>query len=755
MQQLPEGFRVVGQPANTPDVIPLPRTPQQREESERRNREEGYDRGDRGFDNAAKLRTEFRASPAVKEYEIVLRTFNSAMTTKPTAEGDQSLIVTFARMLDPNSVVRDTEFATAAGNEDAFTRILTQVKRQFGVDGAGRLSETGRARLREEMRNLVINGYKPNYDRTRREYEMLAQDNGITPAQVVGEPVENAFPKGLLSQPIAPAREVTLSDGQTTISGKLPDGYRQEHYDYLRQNWGNLNPGEYAQFRVGLDEKYNVAEMGLRSDPITYARFAPEANKYAREGGSPERINLPDPTRPVGAVEGAFNAAARSGAGTAFANASNAALGGIPQMLGGEQFDQNAALLRDLNPGFAQAGELAGGVAGTMLGGGALKGGAALAGSSPRLASLLANPMTTEVGYGALYGASQDGAQGAVSGALGGALGSKLGDIAGRAFPDTFAGGAMDAARDAVPSIDDLKAQAGREYAAVEAAGAVADPQATADMFRRATDILTREGRMSPAGRLIDTDTPTTRAMTLLEDYAGQQMTPTQAGAVRNVLSEGLTGQDAAQKRISGMLLDEFDTWADPVLPGISVPRETASRYLQGQQIDEAIQLANADKSRLTQSGYENALRGRFREMDRSTIRGRSRFDDQVTDAIEAVSRGDNISNLARSVGKFAPTSPMAMTVGGGAVGMLGNMAGGPMVGVPLGLLAAGAGSAGRALATSRAEKAAANALNTALGGPQYQAMLQQAAEEAAMRGRRIGGGLFGSGAVVTSRDGF
>lgn len=752
MQQNPFDDLIAPQQQPTRGVV-LPPNPAEEEERrrkqaefERNNRGESYDRTDRGADVATTLRKEFFGSKAAQDYGVALGTYNSALTTSPTAEGDQALIVNFARMLDPNSVVREGEFAIAANNEDAFTRTLTQVKRQFGVDGAGRLSDQGRSRLREEMRNLVVNRFKPPYEQARQQYGTMAQRQAVDPYLVIGEPLEAAFPRGFLDQ--QETEEPLVAPGSETQNVDIPQDYQDAHAAYIQQNWGRINPQEYAAFRSQFDQQYGYATP----PPGHYEEGALRLNSLAERGGSPSLVNpIPPVEEEMGFASQFLNSAAQSPVGAGMAGFGDAVTAGIPLALAGQGGKMNR--IREMNPGSTFIGEMGGSVAATMLGGAGLKAGSAALGASPRLAALLANPMTTEVGYGATYGATQGGAEGAAIGALGGALGQKGGQLLGKALPDSFAPGAMTQARESVPTIPQLKDKAAQQYSAVEATGAIADPAATADLLQRASNILTREGRMSPAGRLIDTDTPTNRAMTLLQDYAGQPMTPTQAGAVRNVLSEGLTGQDAAQKRITGKLLDEFDQWADPLLPGIQVPRETASRYLQGQQIDKAIKLADADAPRLTQSGRENALRGQFRNLDRSTIRGTSRFDDEVTGAIEKVARGDAISNVARGIGKFAPTSPMAMTVGGGAAGLLGNMAGGPAVGIPLGLLAAGAGTAGRNIATNRADQAATDALLTALGGPQFKALTDQAAEEAALRGGRIFGGLFGGASVAGNRE--
>lgn len=699
-------------------------------------------REDRAEDEATALRKEFFGSKAAQEYGIALGTFNSSLTTRPTAEGDQALITNFARMLDPNSVVRESEFATAAGNEAAFQRLLTNVKRQFEVDGAGRLSDQGRDRLRQEMRNLVVNRFKMPYDQAREQYTNFARIQQVDPYLVVGEPLEAAFPAGILDAPEAPANQYTPATGGTQVQDRIPAEYQQEHYNYLQQNWGQIDPQEYAVFRSQLDQKY-----GLEPNPVAYAQAVPSFNQMAQQGGTPQQLGaVPDPQAPLQGIDAIMNQAAQSPLGTFQANMGNAIAAGLPARFGGQQ--DNLEMLREINPGSSMAGEIAGNVIGSYGAGGIMRRVAPLIGA-PRIGS----PAVADTAYSAFYGATQDGAQGAIAGGLGALGGAYGGRVIGGAFPDTFAGGTRNQIRAGVPDEQQLRQQAAREYVDVEARGEIAGPDATTALTEGARALLQREGRITPQGRMIDLDTPSTRAMTLLDDFAGQPMTPTQAGTVRNVLSEGLAGQDASQRRISGMLLDEFDQWAEPVLPGISVPRETAKRYLQGAPIKQAMELADANVSKLTQSGRENALRGAFRDLDRSAIRGKNRFDPEVIDAIELASRGDNVTNAARAVGKYAPTGVIPVALGGGAAGMLGNAIGGPGVGVGLGLLAMGAGSAGRALATNRTEQAATDALLTAYGGPAFTAMMKQAEEEARMRAGMIGGGLFGGAAVQGNRQ--
>jgi len=539
-------------------------------------------------------------------------------------------------------------------------------------------------------------------------------------------------------------RNVAAPDA-TQTAVEIPPEYQAAHLRYLRDNWGNIDPQQYTVFRSRLDEQF-----GLTPNLDAYRAAVPSFNAAAQEGASPEQLGaVPAPPRDMSAIEQFINFAAQRPEGAFMANMGNAIGAGLPAYLGGEE--QNLEAIRTLNPGFSTLGEIAGGIGGSLLaGGGAARAAAMLA--NPRAASLLANPLTSDVAFSGIYGATQDGAEGAGIGAGAALAGNRLGRAIGGVMPDVFAPTQYGAARQSVPSIDDLKQLAGQQYEAVERAGVVASPRDTGQLLQRMNAVLASEGRLTPAGRMVDEAAPVNRAMTLLQDYAGQPMSPTQAGAVRSVLGEGLASPEPSQRRIASILTDEFDKWADPVLPGVDVPRATSRRYIEGQKIQQAMDIAADRTSNFTQSGSENALRNAFRNLSVGELRGTQRFSPAVSGAIDEVVQGNTVGNIARRMGKLAPTG--AIPIGAsGILGSLGYAAGGPVGGVALGAGSALLGSASRAAATRQTELAAINALDTALGGQGYLDLIEQARRLAAARGGSIGAGGFGTSAIIANRE--
>lgn len=537
-----------------------------------------------------------------------------------------------------------------------------------------------------------------------------------------------------------PGAQKELADPNATQTAvDIPKDYQIAHLRYLRDNWGRIDPRAYAAFRTGLDNQFN-----LEPNPSAYAGAVPGFNEMARQGATPEQLGaVPAPPQDLSVVGQAINNAAQSPAGGFLGNFGNALGAGLPMALSGNQ--EKLELLREAQPEGSFFGELAGNVGGAALTGG-LAGRAGL--------NLLARPFGSELAYGTLYGATQDdnALRGAATGAFGSALGSYAGQKFGGAFPDAVAPDIMRNAEAQVPTIDDLKQLAGQQYANVEATGVAAGPGDTVRLSRNLAQILQKQGRITPKDALIDENTPITKGVKLVRDFAGEPMTPTQAGAVRNVLSEGRGTGTPNERRIAKLLVDEFDKWADPVLPGVAVPRATAQRYLQGEEIAERINIGKMRGERAKGNDVGDSLRTQFGQLDEAVERGDAFFDPPTRDAIANAARGGRLTNTLRSLGKFGLGNPL--TAGGAGVGSGLAYAG---LADPLyagaALAVGAAGTAARRLAEQRTERAAQDALLTALSNDQQRALLQEAVKQAATRGGRLGGGIFGTSAGMMNRE--
>jgi hypothetical protein len=250
-----------------------------------------------------------------------------------------------------------------------------------------------------------------------------------------------------------------------------------------------------------------------------------------------------------------------------------------------------------------------------------------------------------------------------------------------------------------VPTIADLKGQASGLYRQAETRGVTATPAQTRQLAATIKQTLTDEGQLGPAGKISDADTNTSKAFNLIQQYAGRKMQPSEMNTVRKVLADSRKSSDPADQRLGSILLDQFDTWANPLAPEFGQARSVAGRYLQAQDLERARELAGARASQFTGSGFENALRTEYRSLDRNNINGNNYFNPDVVDAIEKVARGTPVSNTLRGLGRLAPTGPvsgMGSMVPAGVTALLTSPATGGAVGGTL----AGAGILGRIGAT-------------------------------------------------------
>ena len=81
------------------------------------------------FEQEEKLRREFQAR--TKVYEELRTTYSNIESSSKaqTGQGDIALITGFMKMLDPGSVVRETEFSTARDTAGLYTRLENSLKK--------------------------------------------------------------------------------------------------------------------------------------------------------------------------------------------------------------------------------------------------------------------------------------------------------------------------------------------------------------------------------------------------------------------------------------------------------------------------------------------------------------------------------------------------------------------------------------------------------------------------------------------------
>lgn len=143
----------------------------------------------------ADLRKEFNGRPEVKDFREVQGSYSvisRLAKSPPSAPGDLSLIFAFMKMLDPGSVVREGEYATAQNTTGVPDQVLNSYNR---VAKGERLNPKQRAEFLAQARN-VFESRKTRFDEISGEYRGYADDYGISADRVVTASAATSQPPG-------------------------------------------------------------------------------------------------------------------------------------------------------------------------------------------------------------------------------------------------------------------------------------------------------------------------------------------------------------------------------------------------------------------------------------------------------------------------------------------------------------------------------------------------------------------------------
>lgn len=139
------------------------------------------------------LRKEFISNPVVKDfteiapqYQRIQSALEEAKTSKNFTAVDQTLVNTFNRILDPQSVVREAEYARTAADQSILQYLKGKYDPSTGrlvLGGAGLTPETRDAMQR--MAKRFFDTSQNNYTQTAAFYSNIAQNRGFDPSLIV------------------------------------------------------------------------------------------------------------------------------------------------------------------------------------------------------------------------------------------------------------------------------------------------------------------------------------------------------------------------------------------------------------------------------------------------------------------------------------------------------------------------------------------------------------------------------------------
>jgi hypothetical protein len=169
----------------------------------------------------ASLRKEFNQES--KYFKGIAQSFGKVLATDPTAAGDVSLIFAYMKMLDPGSVVREGEQATAQNAAGVPARVINLYNR---VVTGERLLPDQRADFRKQAQNIYDLALDDQTLVVAR-YQGIAESKGMKPDEIVFD-----FAKGL--QPLIFKNSLeskTLEDLQQLDARK----YNEEELEILAE----------------------------------------------------------------------------------------------------------------------------------------------------------------------------------------------------------------------------------------------------------------------------------------------------------------------------------------------------------------------------------------------------------------------------------------------------------------------------------------------------------------------------------------
>jgi len=140
---------------------------------------------------ATNLRKEFNNRPEIKEYNQMMPKIASidkalieAQKSGNKVAADQALITLFNKMTDPNSVVRESEYARTPENLSFVNKMRGKIAK-MATGGAGLTNSDRQAIV--NMAKQMQGAYQDVFDKTADEYAGYARGYGIQPNMIIGE----------------------------------------------------------------------------------------------------------------------------------------------------------------------------------------------------------------------------------------------------------------------------------------------------------------------------------------------------------------------------------------------------------------------------------------------------------------------------------------------------------------------------------------------------------------------------------------
>lgn len=268
----------------------------------------------------------------------------------------------------------------------------------------------------------------------------------------------------------------------------------------------------------------------------------------------------------------------------------------------------------------------------------------------------------------------------------------------------------------------ELKRQAGNLYENQIDEGLSAQPEITETIFENSYNILNRNGLLLPRSDnriVIDPDYPKLRgAFKLLDAYKDKGMTGANILAIRKGLNSRYQDAKGSEKNALRNLLREFDQQTASIAPNIKVANAMYAKAMKAEQVETLLELART-RSATANMDLENAIRAEFRPLVRRIIDGKEvGWTQDEFQQLRQIVEGGGAENIARFVGKLAPTGVVSLGLGTGVpVALATNISNDPAVLGTVAASTAGLGIAGKATGSQLQKRNVDNLINGILQG--------------------------------------
>lgn len=149
--------------------------------------------GQKGFENERALRNDFQGSPEYKGFQEMKSAYSQVMDSlkQNTPIGDVAAATKIMKLLDPGSVVRESELAIAMQATGLMDRVIGYAD---SIVKGQKLTPAQKVEF-GRLANELFSTAATSFNEKRDQYSELASQYGFDPARVVGKPIELAKPQ--------------------------------------------------------------------------------------------------------------------------------------------------------------------------------------------------------------------------------------------------------------------------------------------------------------------------------------------------------------------------------------------------------------------------------------------------------------------------------------------------------------------------------------------------------------------------------